>query len=183
MVRYALALLALLFAAAYWLAREAPPEPKAAIGEAELFGVRFRLYPEADPKAEWIFAAGQVDYDPGRRESRVIGLSRGERWVGGELDLKLTAQEVRIDRYDNLLMPEAEVEIPKECWRIELSGTGGQPVRIDQRRGFYAPKFRLEGPGVRVEGEGFRADFGLEEASWRSGREEWRTGEENACKR
>ncbi len=182
MVRYAVLLLALLLLAAYWLGREPAPVPHRAIGEAELFGVQFRLYPEADPRAEWVFRASQIDYDPARRESRAIGLSQGERWVDGKLDLKLTAREVRIDRYDNLTMPEAEVEIPKECWRIELTGRPSQPVRIDQRRGFFAPRFRLEGPGVRVEGEGFRSDFGLENASWHSGREEWRTGEKNDCK-
>ncbi len=181
MARYAVLLLALLLLAAYWLGREPPPKPRQAVGAAELYGVRFRLYPEADPDAEWVFTAGRVDYDPGRRESRVVGLSRGERWVKGELDLKLRAEEVRIDRYDNLTMPRAEVEIPKECWRVELIGSRATPVRVDQRRGFFAPRFRLEGPGVRVEGEGFRSDFGLEDASWHSGREEWRTGEENDC--
>ncbi len=183
MVRAALYLLLALFAAAFWLTRAGPPPGPPAVGEGTFEEVELFLYPKADPEARWRFFAREVRYDPRRRVARVEGLSEGARYVGKKLDLKLAAQAIEIDRYDNLRTPRAVVEIPSECWTLFLEGEGGEPVRIDQARGFFAPRFRLEGPGVRVEGRGFRADFGLEEASWRSGREEWQTGGEDACKR
>jgi len=181
-VRAALALLLALFAAAFWLTRASAPPPPPAVGEGTFEEVELLLFPKADPDARWRFYAREVRYDPKRRLARVEGLSEGARYVGEKLDLRLEAQAIEIDRYDNLKTPRAMVEIPAECWKLYLEGEGSEPVRIDQARGFFAPRFRLEGPGVRVEGQGFRADFGLEEASWRSGREEWQTGGENACK-
>jgi len=181
-VRAALALLLALLAAAFWLTRAGAPPPPPAVGEGVFEEVELLLFPKADPEARWRFSAREVRYHPKTRVARVEGLSEGARYVGDALDLKLRAEAIEIDRYDNLKTPRAVVEIPKECWKLYLEGEGSAPVRIDQARGFFAPRFRLQGPGVRVEGLGFRADFGLEEASWRSGREEWQTGGENACK-
>ena len=180
-MRAALFLLLTLFAAAFWLTRAAPPAPPA-VGEGTFEGVELYLFPKADPKARWRFYAQRVRYDPRSRTARVEGLSEGARYVGEKLDLRLYAKAIEIDRYDNLKTPRAVVEIPAECWRLVLEGEPHAPVRIDQARGFMAPRFRLTGPGVRVEGKGFRADFGLKEASWRAGREEWQTGGEDACK-
>ena len=183
MVRAALLLLLALFAAAFWLTRAGPPPAPPAVGEGTFEEVELYLFPKADPDARWRFFAREVRYDPKRRVARVEGLSEGVRYVGKKLDLKISAQAIEIDRYDNLRTPRAVVEIPDECWTLVLEGEERQPVRIDQARGFSAPRFVLTGPGVRVEGRGFRADFGLEEASWRSGREEWQTGGEHACER
>jgi len=177
----ALVALAGLFALAFLLAGTRPPSPPAGPGAARMLGVELRLYPAADPEADWLFTAREVSYDPARKTSRIRGRVTGERRVGGELDLRLSAEEVELDRNDNLRMRRAVVEIPRECWRIELEGEGGTPVVIDQRRGFSAPRFTLTGPGVRVEGREFRSDFGLKEASWRSGREEWLSEEEVGC--
>ena len=181
MVRASLGLLLALFAAAFWLTRAGAPPPPPAVGEGVFENVELLLFPKADPEARWRFSAREVRYDPKTRVARVEGLSEGARYVEDALDLTLQAKAIEIDRYDNLKTPQAVVEIPKECWKLYLEGEGTNPVRIDQARGFYAPRFRLEGPGVRVEGKGFRADFGLENASWRSGREEWQTGGEDAC--
>ncbi len=181
MVRFALLLLAALFAAAFLLTRTTPKAPPVSVGEGRFWQVELWLYPKADPEARWRFSAREVDYDAKRRLARVEGLAEGERYKGGEKDLLLKAEAVEIDRRDNLRTPEAVITLPKECWTLYLKGEPGQPVRIDQDRGFYAPEFSLEGPGVRVEGKGFHSDFALENARWRSGREEWRTGEEDAC--
>jgi len=180
-VRYALALLLVLFAAAFWLTRSAPRAAAPSVGEGKFWGVELWLFPKADPGARWRFSAREVDYDAKRRLARVEGLAEGARFKDGKKDLLLEAEAVAIDRYDNLTAPQAVITLPQECWKLYLTGEKNEPVRIDQNRGFFAPEFVLEGPGVRVEGKGFRSDFALENASWRAGKEEWRTGENHAC--
>jgi len=179
--RFALLLLALLLAAAYWLQGRAPASEATGLGEGTFEGVEFWLFPKADPEARWRLYAPLVRYDAARRVAEARGEVRGERLVGEEVDLELSAKEVVIDQNDNLITPEAEITLPKECWRLYLKGDGRRQVRIDQRYGYTAPEFELEGPGVKVEGRGFSSDFGLTNARWRSGREEWREDEATAC--
>jgi len=176
-LRY-LGLLAMFFLLGYLFASLPPPEPAKGGGEAQLYDVEFHLFPSADPEAEWTLFAPEVDYDPKTKSARVIGGVRGSRRVKNEVDLKLQADEVVIDAADNLRMPEAKITLPKECWQMTLAGG----VQIDQRQGYRARTFRLEGPGVRVEGKGFSADFGLKNARWQSGREEWQSGGDDAKK-
>ncbi len=151
--------------------------------EVVLEDVRYRLFPEADPKAEWIFAADRVRYNPQTQSATIEGIRDGKRLVRGKLDLTLKATSVRVDRWDNLQMDEAWVFLPEACWEIHLERTPGKPVQIVQRRGFIAPRFTLKGPGIEVEGQGFQSDFALKNASWRSGKEVWTSGEENTCPR
>ncbi len=169
MTRYALALLLLIAASSYYFAhlpvREPPKREKGVVLE----GVTIRLYPKSDPDAEWVFHAERIENNPARQISKATGLSQGARYVDGKLDLTLEAPEVTIDRNDNLTLPYATIEIPKECYTIELGGRGEAPVRILQDRGFTAPRFTLKGPGISIRGEGFRSDFKLEEASWEHG--------------
>jgi len=174
-LRY-LGLLTLFFLLGYLFASLPPPKPAEGGGEARLYDVEFHLFPKADPEAEWTLVAPEVDYDPKTKSARVIGDVRGSRRVKGKVDLKLRASEVVIDAADNLRMPEAEITLPKECWKMTLAGG----VHIDQRQGYRARTFHLEGPGVRVEGQGFSSDFGLKNARWAKGREEWQSGGENA---
>ena len=169
MIKYALALLLLIAASSYYFAhlpvREPPKREKGVVLE----GVTIRLYPKADPDAEWIFHAGKIENNPARQMSKATDLSLGSRYVNGELDLTLESPWVSIDRNDNLTLPYAKIEIPKECYTIQLGGEGEAPVRILQDRGFVAPKFTLKGPGISIRGQGFHSDFKLEEASWERG--------------
>jgi len=167
--RYALLLLTLIAGASYYFANlpvtPPPPREKGVVLE----GVRLRLYPKSDPKAEWVFYAERIENNPARQVSEAEGLREGARYVDGELDLTLAAPRVTIDRNDDLTLPYAVVEIPKECYVIQLGSEGGPPVRILQDRGFTAPTFTLAGPGISIRGEGFRSDFKLEDASWENG--------------
>lgn len=169
MTRYALALLLLIAASSYYFAHLPVHEPPKREKGVVLEGVTIRLYPKSDPDAEWIFHAGKIENNPARQTSKATDLSQGARYVGGDLDLTLEAPEVSIDRNDNLTLPYATIVIPKECYTIRLGGEGKAPVRILQDRGFSAPTFTLEGPGISIRGEGFRSDFKLEEASWERG--------------
>ena len=180
MARFALALALLLLGLLAFLFRP-PAVSQEGGGEGRFEEVEFWLFPKADPDARWRFSAQAVDYDADRRQIEVSGMAEGARYVEENTDLLLYAERVTIDRFDNLRMPQAVVELPNECWRLELEGSEERPVRIDQNQGFYAPSFVLRGPGLRVEGKGFRSDFALENVTWRSGKEEWRTGEEDAC--
>jgi len=167
--RYALALLLLIAASSYYFAHLPVRHPQKRERGVLLENVTIRLYPSSDPDAEWVFYADKIENNPARKTSRASGLSRGVRYVNGELDLTLEAPEVSIDRHDNLTLPYATIEIPKECYTIKLGGKGESPVRIVQDKGFSAPTFALEGPGISIRGEGFESDFKLEEASWEHG--------------
>ncbi len=168
-VRYALALLFFIVGFSYYFShipvKTPPPRDKGVV----LQGVTIRLYPKSDPKASWIFSADRIENNPARQFSVVSGLKSGARYVNGKLDLTLSAPSVSIDRNDNLTMPYAHIEIPQECYQIDLGGENKAPVRILQNQGFNAPTFKLSGPGISIHGEGFTSDFKLEEASWQKG--------------
>ena len=169
MTRYALGLLLLIAASSYYFAHLPVNGPQKREKGVLLENVTIRLYPSSDPNAEWVFYANKIENNPARKTSMATGLERGARYVDGELDLTLEAPEVSIDSHDNLTLPYATIEIPKECYTIRLGGVGESPVRIVQDRGFSAPTFELEGPGISIRGEGFESDFQLEEASWERG--------------
>ncbi|WP_456447753.1 hypothetical protein [Oceanithermus sp.] len=169
MTRYAVLLLLGIAAASYYFANLPVSSPPPRDRGVELTGVKLRLYPRSDPKAEWVFYAARIENSPAKRTSVATGLREGARYVDGELDLTLDAPEVTIDRNDDLTLPYAVIRIPRECYEIKLGGQGEPPVRIRQDRGFYAPTFTLTGPGISVRGERFRSDFKLEEASWENG--------------
>jgi len=168
-VRFALVMLLAIAAVSYYFAhlpvRQAPAREKGVVLE----NVALRLYPKKDPRAEWVFYAGRIENNPAQQSSVATDLTEGARYVDGELDLTLEAPEVTIDRHDNLTLPYARIEIPKECYEIQLGGEGEAPVRIRQDQGFYAPTFTLKGPGISIRGKRFHSDFKLEEASWSDG--------------
>ncbi len=169
MTRYAVLLLLAIAGVSYYFANlpVTPPPPRER--GVVLEGVRLRLYPKSDPKAEWVFYAERIENNPARQTSKAGGLREGARYVDGELDLTLAAPEVTIDRNDDLTLPYANIEIPRECYEIRLGSEDEPPVRIRQDRGFYAPTFTLLGPGISIRGERFNSDFKLEEASWENG--------------
>lgn len=154
------------------------PSPALPNRGVRLEKVHLTLYPEQDPKARWEFTAGQVEQDPGTKEARVTGLESGERYVEDQLDLRLFAPEVVIDRLDNLRLPYARVEILKGCYTVSLGGPGEVPVMIDQREGFRAPSVHITAPSLEVQGKDFRSDFGIESPSWRDPIEKFISGGE-----
>lgn len=169
MTRYAAILLLALAAASYYFANLPVSEPPPRERGVLLEGVKLRLYPKSDPNAEWVFYAGRIENNPSRHISKASDLREGARYVNGELDLTLSAPEVTIDRNDDLTLPYASIEIPRECYNIRLGDEGQPPVRIRQNKGFFAPTFYLRGPGISIKGENFESDFKLEEASWENG--------------
>jgi hypothetical protein len=153
--RYLLLLLPL--ALLPFLLRGAPPEGEEG-GGVRLYGVEFYLFPEEEG-VEWRFQAEEMREEGGA--FRILGGLKGERYVGGRLDLRLSAPEVVVDPGDNLRAPYAQVEILKGCYRLELSRPGLGEVLIRQEEGFLAPWVRIEAPNLRGEAWNFRSDFGL----------------------
>lgn len=180
-MRYGAIVLVLILLAGFYFSRlpvpEAPPPAQGAVLE----DIELTLYPEADPEAHWVFTAERVVQDPQTDLATVSGIGSGIRYVDGKVDLTLDAPEITIDYRDNLRALQAEVYIPRECWRVELYGEPNDPVLIDQRLGFRAQRMQLSGPGLEVTGVDFTSDFQLEEASWREGRESWQSGDVEEC--
>lgn len=131
-----------------------------------LYGVDFRLYPAQDVDAEWRFRADRIDFDPVSGESKLAGLSKGERFVrenGGEprLDSTIETGALTIDAGSNLLTRKAVVYVPAQCATVRLEGTPDTPVRIDQNAGFLSPKGSLRFPGLTASYKNVRATFAL----------------------
>lgn len=144
---------------------------------ATLDGVALSLYPARDPGAVWRFQAGQVTSDPLKGETHLTELSRGGRWVqrrgeGGQpsgkpvLDATLDAPDLTIDAQDNMLTRQARITLVQECADIDLQGTPGQPVRVEQGSGFSAPVAEVDSPSLvaRLTGLRMTFDFQIEEA-------------------
>ncbi len=167
MVRLALAALLVIIAFSLFLVSRPLPTPAAPNRGVRLENVRLTLYPEQDPQARWEFAAQVVEQDPATREARVSALQSGERFVEDQLDMRLFAPEVIIDRSDNLRLPYARVEILKGCYTVNLGRPGEAPVTIDQREGFRAPSVHITAPSLEVKGRDFKSDFAIENPSWR----------------
>ena len=144
---------------------------------ATLEGVQLALYPGRDPDAVWSFAAARVVSDPVAGETRLTGLSGGERRVkergpegqltGREvLDARLTAPELTIDTQDNMMTRQARITLVQQCADIELKGTANDPVKIEQGSGFSAPVAEMTSPMLNghVERLKMTFDFHIEDA-------------------
>ncbi|GHF40254.1 hypothetical protein HNQ07_001628 [Deinococcus metalli] len=145
---------------------------------AVLSGVTFRLYPSRDADAVWSFAAQQVSSDPVAGETRLTGLSGGQRTVkerdprtnaltGRErLDARLDAPDLTIDDQDNMTTRQARITLVNECADIDLKGSAAQPVKIEQGQGFSAPVAEVRSPLLdgHYEKLRMRFDFYIEDA-------------------
>ena len=110
---------------------------------------RVTLYPQADPEAVWHFRSQRVDYNPTSRESVLYNLEDSERVVGGETDFTLESDEVVIDAQDNLRGEQIFVHLVEAEWDLDMQGSGGQGVFIDQARGkFEIPILDYTGKGL-----------------------------------
>lgn len=139
---------------------------------ATLQDVQLSLYPARDPDAVWRFHAAQVSSDPVRSETRLSGLSGGQRVLrerdaqgrptGREvLDATLSAPDLTIDGQDNLTTRQARITLVKQCADIDLSGSASAPVKIEQGYGFSAPKAELNSPNLSGHVEKLRMSFGF----------------------
>ncbi|TSA86385.1 hypothetical protein FNU79_06905 [Deinococcus detaillensis] len=117
----------------------------------KLSGVKLRLYPAQDPKAEWRFAAGEISVDPEKGETALDQLGQGERWAqdaAGDLqkDMTIKATNLVIDGQDNLHAKQAELYTLADCSTFTLSSTGNKEVVINQQGGYSAPAGELNSP-------------------------------------
>lgn len=126
---------------------------------ATLRGVSLTLYPASDPNAFWKFEADKVVNDPLSGETKLSALGDGGRWVAERdaagqptgktvLDARLTADDLTIDREDNMVTPSATITLVKECAVVALSGNKKDPVRVEQNVGFSAPLAELNSPAI-----------------------------------
>lgn len=124
---------------------------------ATLTGVQLKLYPSRDPDAVWSFNAANVTNDPLKSETRLTGISGGERLIkerdgrgvltGKEvLDARLSTPDLTIDGQDNMTTRQARITLVKQCADIDLSGTTSNPVKIEQGYGFTAPQAKVDSP-------------------------------------
>ncbi|EYB69315.1 hypothetical protein DEIPH_ctg008orf0025 [Deinococcus phoenicis] len=137
---------------------------------AALQGVALTLYPARDADAVWRFRASEVTSDPLKGETHLAGLSDGGRWVrergaNGQptgravLDATLKAPDLTIDSQDNMLTRQARITLVQQCADIDLRGTPGQPVRVEQGYGFSAPRAVLDSPFLTGEITRLRMSF------------------------
>lgn len=165
-LKYSPAVLAalLVFAAAFTLLPQGTTD--AASAGVVLRGVNLRLYPAQDVSAEWRFRAGEITYDPLKAESTVNRLSRGERRVDGKLDTVVRTDRLTIDASDNLRAGRAELYIPSQCLRVQLTGTAKDPVIIDQQSGFRGPRALIVYPDTVFRAGPVQASFDLKNANF-----------------
>lgn len=114
------------------------------LGEAEV-----RLYPAGDPDAHWRFAADEVAYDPGSRETTLLTIRDGERRVHDVLDFTLRADRLVIGRNDDLRAARMDVHLVEDELDVEMEGSGDRLVLVDQEAG------RFEVPRIHIFGEDF----------------------------
>lgn len=127
-----------------------PGEERAEVrDEIVLRGAEVRLYPDADPEATWRFAAPQVTYDPGTRETVLERIEDGERRVGDEVDFTLVSERLVIGRDDDLRSRRMDVHLVEDDLDVEMVGSDERLVLVDQREG------RFEVPDIRIFGEDF----------------------------
>ncbi|GHF95469.1 hypothetical protein GCM10017783_04220 [Deinococcus piscis] len=160
----------LLFAAVFALLPARSPRTETG---ATLHGVALTLYPASDPDASWQFEANQVVNDPLSGETRLSQLKDGGRWLrerdaSGQLtgktvlDARLAANDLTIDREDNMQTDLATITLVKECAVVKLSGNDKQPVRVDQSAGFSAPLAEVDSPAIVGEVPDMRMSFNFE---------------------
>jgi len=128
-----------------------PAAPSVRGSGVALSGVKLRLYPAQDPKAEWRFAAGQISVDPEKGETALDQLGQGARWVRsstGQLqeDMTINATKLVIDGQDNLHAQQAKLYTLADCSTFTLSSQGQQEVIINQQGGYSAPRGELRSP-------------------------------------
>jgi len=122
------------------------------------------LYPQADPRAVWTFAAPEVEYDPDRRETTLLDLSDGRRVVDGSTDFTLTSDRIVIDNQDNLRGDHIRAHLIREDADLDMVAKGGREVLIDQRRGrFEVPRVTLSSAEGSSVFEDMRISFDLTE--------------------
>lgn len=166
---YVLAAL-LLFAAVFALLPTRSPRTETG---ATLQGVSLTLYPASDPDAFWNFEAAQVVSDPLSGETYLSDLQGGGRWLrerdaAGQptgkpvLDARLDAEDLTIDRQDNMETSAATITLVKECAVVQLSGNAAQPVRVEQNVGFSAPLAEVDSPAIVGKVPDIQMTFGFE---------------------
>lgn len=144
MFRLALVALALTVVVLVGLSLLPQPERRVPGGTIELSGAQVTLYPQADPKAVWHFAAERVDYEPEIGETTLYDIADAERTVGNETDFTLTSKKIIIDPQENLRGDAIEVYVPDVQWTLDMQTQDGTPVVIDQAQGrFNAPQYEI----------------------------------------
>ncbi len=162
MFRLALVVLALTVVVLVGLSLLPQPERRVPGGTIELSGAEVTLYPQADPKAIWHFAAERVDYDPEIRETTLYDIEDAERTVGGETDFTLTSRRIIIDPQENLRGDAIEVYVPDAKWTLDMRTDEGTPVVIDQAQGrFSAPLLDISGPDIDSSAHNAGMNFDL----------------------
>lgn len=115
-------------------------------GTVLLHDTTVTLYPQADPEAVWYFASDFVAYDPRTRETTLSELQRGERVVGDEIDFTLEANELVIDRREDIRSAQVTAYIIADDLTVAMSEKDERLVLIDQREGlFHIPRATLAG--------------------------------------
>lgn len=115
-------------------------------GTVLLHNTTVTLYPQADPAAVWFFASESVAYDPRKRETTLSELQRGERVVDDEVDFTLAADELIIDRREDIRAAQVTAYIIADDLTVAMSEKGERVVLIDQREGlFHIPRATLAG--------------------------------------
>lgn len=150
--------------------------PSGQVPQAEtgitLQNVRLTLYPARDPDAVWRFAAATVRHDPVSSTTDLSQIQGGERLLierdaqgkptGREtLDATVTAPSLSINGQDDMVTPQAQIRLVKECADLKLSGTPQNPVKIEQGYGFSAPEATLDSPNLKGNIYDLRMDFGF----------------------
>ncbi len=149
MAKWASLALILVLAVLAALSLRPGPQRAAVRDEIRLENAQVRLFPASDAEAAWRFAAPEVSYDPGARETTLLRIEDGERRVADEVDFTLAAERLVIGRDDDLRSERMDVHLVEDDLDVEMEGAGDRQVRVDQDEG------RFEVPRIRIFGEGF----------------------------
>ena len=162
MFRLALVALALTVAVLVGLSLLPQPERRVPGGTIALTGANVTLYPQADPRAIWHFAAKRVDYEPETGETILYDIDDAARTVGGKTDFTLASRRITIDAQENLRGDAIEVYVPDAKWTLDMKAAGGSPVVIDQQQGrFAAPLLTISGPDIDSQAQNAGMNFDL----------------------
>lgn len=161
MTRLALLVFAVVIGTLAVFALLPPPEQTAPEATVYLQDTTVVLYPQADPEAVWYFASRDVTYNPQKRETTLKALDQGERVVGGEVDFTIEANELIIDRQEDIRSAAITAYMPADDLTVAMSEKAGRLVLIDQREGlFHIPQARLSGGSLgNTMFEDMRASF------------------------
>lgn len=124
------------------------------------------LYPRADEGAVWLFSSPEVSYSPASGRSVLKQLSDGRRTIDGATDFRLAADELLIDRDDNLSGDLVTVRLEQTGECLTMLSDGVTPVVIEQGTGlFRVPLLDIQGPAWGSDNRWQRvtASFDLEE--------------------